>query len=218
MEKDIHFLSDRLQIAGLISENSLENGVVITHPHPLYGGDMFNPVVESVQQAYESAGWTTLRFNFRGVGESRGEYDNGAGEQTDVTAAVSFLRNCGVGVIDLAGYSFGAWVNSLIDTHPLHIHNRIMVSPPVAFIRYDPTRSLAGLSLVITGSEDEIAPQSMIRKMMPVWNPRARLEVINGADHFYYGYLDKLRHIVRNALSLAESRDVGLNPGTLAGL
>ncbi|MFZ3049167.1 MAG: alpha/beta hydrolase [Desulfatirhabdiaceae bacterium] len=200
MERKIHFLSDQLTLAGLISESSLENGVVITHPHPLYGGNMFNPVVEAVQQAYQSAGWTTLRFNFRGVGDSEGKFDNGTGEQTDVASAITCLTDMGIGVVDLVGYSFGAWVNSMINTQH-RIHDLIMISPPVAFIRFDAKQPLSRLKRVITGSEDEIAPASMIQDMIPVWNPDAHFHIIDGADHFYTGYLDKLRNIVRNALS-----------------
>jgi hypothetical protein len=100
----------------------------------------------------------------------------------------------------MVGYSFGAWVNSLINTQ-LRIHDLIMISPPVAFIRFDAKQPLSRLKRVITGSEDEIAPASMIQEMIPAWNPDAHSHIIDGADHFYTGYLYKLRNIVRNALS-----------------
>jgi len=89
-EERVFFKSNGLKIEGLISESETLNGVVVTHPHPLYGGDMNNNVVESVVRAYGKKGYTTLRFNFRGVGRSEGGYDEGTGEQGDVRAAVAF--------------------------------------------------------------------------------------------------------------------------------
>ena len=106
MASKIFFQSDDLQIEGLLDERTTDKGVVVSHPHPLYGGNMYAAGVESILHAYWKKGYTTLRFNFRGVGSSRGHYDNGIGEQQDVRAALSFLVETGVGHIDLAGYSF----------------------------------------------------------------------------------------------------------------
>ena len=74
---------------------------------------MHNNVVESLVHAYQRAGYATLRFNFRGVGSSQGKYDQGEGEREDVKAALHYLAEQGKNVVDLAGYSFGAWVNAL---------------------------------------------------------------------------------------------------------
>ncbi len=85
---------------------------MICHPHPLYGGAMWNNVVEAVEGAFSGCGYATLKFNFRGVGGSTGSYDEGEGEIRDVEAAAAFLRRetQGGGPLILAGYSFGAWV------------------------------------------------------------------------------------------------------------
>ena len=91
MEIEISFLSETYEIEGLLEKKSPEQGVIITHPHPLYGGDMYNPVVDTLVTAYQQKGYTTLRFNFRGTGSSQGYFDDGKGEQQDVRAAFSYF-------------------------------------------------------------------------------------------------------------------------------
>ena len=114
MEKITTFISDSFEIEGQLFEGDKKRGVVITHPHPLYGGDMQNNVVGAISLACQKIGFTTLKFNFRGVGGSQGNYDDGNGEQEDVRAAVAYLADTGIRQIDLAGYSFGAWVPDLL--------------------------------------------------------------------------------------------------------
>ncbi len=185
METSIVFISGGYEIEGRLTEGSQPGAVVITHPHPLYGGDMYNNVVDTVSRAYHKNGYTTLRFNFRGVGGSQGSYSDGGGEQEDVGAAVSYLADIGARQIDLAGYSFGVWVNALSVKNGLRVANMIMVSPPVAFIDFKSISVLGGLRLIITGSRDDIAPADMVENLYPAWNPAAKFEVISGADHFY---------------------------------
>jgi len=178
MEKHLSFLSDNLKIEALMEFKSARKGIVITHPHPLYGGDMHNPVVDTIRKAYRKKGYTTLRFNFRGTGQSQGKYDDGHGEQADVRAAVDKLRVDGLEEIHLAGYSFGAWVNARLVSAGLSIKQMVMVSPPVAMINFSDVGTLDSLGLVVTGGRDDIAPAEEINKMMETWNKAANLEVI----------------------------------------
>lgn len=196
MEEKTRFLSDGYEIEGRLEKSSLPRGVVITHPHPLYGGDMHNNVVAAIARVYRQNGYTALRFNFRGVGNSQGSHANGIGEQEDVRAAVSYLADLSIGQIDLVGYSFGAWVNARAIRDELPLANMIMVSPPVAFIDFGSISDLASLRLIVTGSRDDIAPPDLIKKSYAGWNAAAQFEVIRGADHFYAGYLDKLEAIL----------------------
>ena len=87
-EERIFLKSGDLRIEALLEDLQVVKGVVVTHPHPLYGGEMHNNVVEAIVQAYRKRGHSTLRFNFRGAGGSQGSYDNGLGEQEDVRAAL----------------------------------------------------------------------------------------------------------------------------------
>ena len=205
MEEKISFLSDGYEIEGRLEKSSPQKGVVITHPHPLYGGDMHNNVVAAMARVYRQKGYTTLRFNFRGVGSSQGSYGDGLGEQEDVRAAISYLADMSVSQIDLAGYSFGAWVNALSIINEPQPANMIMVSPPVAFIDFGSISDLVSLRLIVTGSRDDIAPPDLIEKSYAGWNVEAQFEIISGADHFYLGYIDKLEAILAAYLEGRES-------------
>jgi hypothetical protein len=196
MEKSIAFSAGAITLEGLLQKDSQTDGVVITHPHPLYGGNMHNNVVMAITRAYQNLGCTTLRFNFRGVGNSQGSYGDGIGEQEDVKAAIAYLAAIGMNRIDLAGYSFGAWVNGHLNCTKTGIANMVMVSPPVAFIEFDSVSTIDCLNLVVTGSRDDIAPAEMIRQTYQKWNAAAHFEVINGADHFYGRYENKLEEVL----------------------
>jgi len=174
----------------------------VTHPHPLYGGEMHSNVVEAVVRAYREKGYATLRFNFRGVGQSQGSYDEGVGEQADVAAALAYLAELGKTSIDLAGYSFGAWVNAQCTEALSDIHRMVMVSPPVNFMDFSFFRQCPKLRLVVAGSEDDIAPPAMIQEMLPVWNPNAVFKVIKGADHFYWGQTGEIEAVIGDLIDL----------------
>jgi len=189
MEERTSFTSGKLCIEALLEKASDTQGVVITHPHPLYGGDMENRVVIALRRAYLRRGFSTLRFNFRGVGESEGRFDNGVGERQDVSAALGFLSGLGMTEIDLAGYSFGAWINAGVNAG---FKRMVMVSPPVAFINFDPPAPIPNLRLIVTGGRDDIAPALMISTCKARWNPATSFEVIPNADHFYTGLLKTL--------------------------
>ncbi|MDY6971572.1 MAG: alpha/beta fold hydrolase [Thermodesulfobacteriota bacterium] len=199
-EERVFFRSDGLEIEGLIDNSPGEEAVVVTHPHPLYGGNMRNNVVASVVRAYRQKGYTTLRFNFRGVGRSEGSHDKGQGERNDVRAALDYLRELGKSSIDLAGYSFGAWVNAMAHGNSVHAGRIILISPPVSVMDFSFLAYSSKIRLVITGSEDEISSPSMIREILPAWNPEADFEIIQGADHFYWGSTDEIEVAIRNFL------------------
>lgn len=186
MEEPVEIACGGLRLEGALERAAGPKGVVITHPHPLYGGDMNNPVVAAVRSAYRDRGYTTLRFNFRGVGGSDGRHGNGIAERDDVRAAMAHLEAIGVPDVDLAGYSFGAWVNAGVETG---IARMLMVSPPVAFMPFEPGLRLPRLHLVVAGDRDEFAPVASLRAACSGWNSEAHLEVLPGVDHFYSGAL-----------------------------
>ena len=217
MGEKIIVLSGDLRLEGLLEKGAGEKGVVITHPHPLYGGDMYNMIVASLERAYRGKGYSTLRLNFRGTGNSQGRFDDGIGEQADVLAALSALRDMGIDHLALAGYSFGAWVNALSagrtnngenvsngenTGHDLRskVDQMVMVSPPVGFIDFTSVGPLPSLHLVVSGSLDDIAPADMIRKLSPGWNPEASFVEIEGADHLYSGHMKQLDEILNARL------------------
>jgi len=197
-EQHIEFNSDSgIVLEGLLSAGTTGRGVVITHPHPIYGGDMTNIVVETIQNAYQKKRHTTLRFNFRGMGKSTGHYDDGNGEQADVIAGFNFLKENGLTTIDLAGYSFGSWVIAQM-TDKVTADSIIIVSPPAGMLKFEPAPPIPNLKLVVTGSRDEFAPPELVEQLVQTWNPDSAFTVINGADHFFFGHAEKLTEIIQN--------------------
>ncbi|MBW1851346.1 MAG: alpha/beta fold hydrolase [Deltaproteobacteria bacterium] len=196
-EEKIFIQSDGLKIEALIDESPGQEAVVVTHPHPLYGGDMYNNVVQSMISAYKQKGFTTLRFNFRGVGRSEGKHGQGIEEQEDVRSALAFLSETGKASIDLAGYSFGSWVNALGLASFDLVKRAVMVSPPVAFIDFSFLGYSPKIKLVISASEDNIAPPAIIKDMLPKWNPEAELKVIQGIDHSYGGVTSEVASTIK---------------------
>ncbi|RJQ70005.1 MAG: alpha/beta hydrolase [Desulfobacteraceae bacterium] len=194
METQIVLKAPGADLEARLRTTSKINAVVITHPHPLYGGDMNNSVVSIVADAYAQEGWSVLRFNFRGTGASKGHHEDGIGEQKDVRAAIDYLTAGGYRQIDLAGYSFGAWVLAVwARNNAAHPHRIFMVAPPVAFVDFDQRAAIPGLRHVITGSLDDLAPPGRIQSALPQWHQDAKLCVIQGADHSFWGHFQTLR-------------------------
>lgn len=193
MEETIFFNDAEVRLEGRLLLASPKQAVVITHPHPLYGGDMDNGVVTAIAEAYNQEGWSTLRFNFRGTGRSSGHHEDGIGEQADVQAAINCLKNLGLQRIDLAGYSFGAWVLAAWSRGAGdHAHRLFLVAPPVAFIDFT-KMAIPGLHHVFAGSLDDLGPPGRINLALPHWHEQARLSVIQGADHSFWGHFQTLQ-------------------------
>ena len=198
-EDNICFRSGKWELEGLFHPGDSTRAVAITHPHPQYGGDMFNPVVAAILSAYQITGFATLRFNFRGTGNSSGTHDQGIGEQADVAGGVDFLKREGFRDVHLSGYSFGAWVNAMALQAGVSVHGLTMVAPPVAFIDFNDGIRLPVLSAVVAGSRDDFAPPERIRPLLGQWNSGVRMDIIDGADHFFMGFLDEVtRRLVQS--------------------
>ncbi|MFO7751751.1 MAG: alpha/beta hydrolase [Desulfobacteraceae bacterium] len=197
MEKDITIKSGPIRLEGRFFKGSEDRAAVITHPHPLYGGNMDSPVVLAAQEAFLEKGFSTLRFNFRGTGESTGMFDDGKGERTDVIKALAFVHETGIPSIHLAGYSFGAWVNAgALAENSIEVADHIMVSPPVAFLNFDDITESFHTGLVVTGSDDTIAPPGLIRKYLEKWNSDTEIKILDGCDHFYAGFTETLTRTI----------------------
>ncbi|MFC1867731.1 alpha/beta hydrolase [Thermodesulfobacteriota bacterium] len=199
-EEQVYIDSGRLKIEGLLEDLPGARAVVVTHPHPLYGGDMNNNVVEAVCRVYRKREYSTLKFNFRGTGQSEGSYGDGMGEQDDVMAALNYLTTLGKKEIDLVGYSFGAWVNAMGIKKFDQVKRMIMISPPVDFVDFSFLTCNSKIRLVISGSDDDIAGVKGIEEGLPVWNPEAIFRVVQGADHFYQGKTGEMEAEIDNFL------------------
>ncbi len=187
MKKNVRIENGDISLEGVMVDSGSEKAAIITHPHSLYGGDMHNNIVQSIAGIYSELGYSTLKFNFRGVGGSSGAYDNGVGEQTDLNAAIIFLESEGKTSIDLIGYSFGSWVIYNYVTQNQVTDRVIFVSPPVDFIPFAKHALIASLSGIIVGDRDEFASIDSLSDQMTHWKSDIRLDVVQGADHFYSG-------------------------------
>ncbi|MDS4032228.1 MAG: alpha/beta hydrolase [Candidatus Contendobacter sp.] len=200
-EETVFFDSSPFRLEGRLYRASGPNAVVLTHPHPLYGGEMDNPVVTTLVRVYQRLGYSTLRFNFRGVGASGGDYGDGIGERDDARAAAAYLSRLDKTVTDLAGYSFGAWIN--LGLHPplTTVRRQVVVAPPVLFMDFEPVTAPPAELAVIVGDQDRMAPLATLRALLPHWHPAAQLCVVTGADHFFGAALDRLTAQVEAVLT-----------------
>lgn len=185
-------------LEGIMTIQGRTNGAVVCHPHPLYGGSMQNNVVEALVEGFMLSGFSTLRFNFRGVGWSEGSHDEGEGEVRDVLAACAHLR----GVLDqgarlvLAGYSFGAWCAARAAAQVQDLEDLLLVAFP--FSRYDaaPIQAFRGRVYFVGGSQDDISPLEQLMAVYQKKDGPKYLKVLP-TNHFYVGVEDELRDFVR---------------------
>ena len=165
--------------------------VAVCHPHPLHGGDMDNGIVLSICEDLARASIAALRFNFRGVGRSEGDYDEGIGEQDDVVAALYFLRSA-AGIdpcrIGLAGYSFGAKVALPVALQNDEVKAVALVSPFLADADWERTRDSLIPKLFLCGSDDQHISSHKVQRLAGGLARPSRCEIITGADHFWWGY------------------------------
>lgn len=197
MTEKIHIQFESGRLEGLFERSENNCGVIITHPHPEYGGSMYNGVVMALEKAYQDKGYTTLRFNFRGTGNSTGTYEKFDDLCDDVAAAQRFMIEHGVLHIALAGYSFGSWVNTHAERNIKGLSHQLLVSPPVSFMDFSKISELSCTSFVICGDSDEYAALQEIEKYLKTWNVTS-FKLVEGCDHFYSGMLEELYNIVKS--------------------
>ncbi len=169
---------------------------VVAHPLPIMGGTMDNKVVSTLARAFVESGHATLRFNFRGVGESEGSYDQGKGETLDAIAAADFLRGEYPGLpLLLAGFSFGAYVQARA-AEQLKPRRLVLIAPAVGrFAMPDVPHD----TLLIHGDLDEVVElKELLEWARPQHLP---VVVLAGAEHFFHGRLTQLKQIVTNYLA-----------------
>ncbi len=164
-----------------------KGAVLVTHPHPLYGGSMHNNVVEALVAAATQAGWAALRFNFRGVGGSTGSHDDGQGEQDDVMAAAAWLQERTEAPMALLGYSFGSLVAANSADRIPNLSGGFWVAPPLILGELPPWPQDAGPLHMIAGTRDEFTNVDRLQGYANDMGARGALTTIDGGDHFFRG-------------------------------
>lgn len=170
---------------------------VIAHPHPLHGGTMDNKVVQTVARAFVQQGWRTARFNFRGVGGSAGQWDEGRGEIDDMMAVIVHYRRDGE-PLALAGFSFGAYVASQAARRVGHdqVAHLVLVGPAT---RNFEVAEVPARTLVIHGEQDDVVP---LAATLDWARPQSLpVVVVPGVGHFFHGQLPLLKTLVVRALA-----------------
>ena len=179
---------------------SNKGGVVFCHPHPLYGGDMENPVVATAVSAAGEEGFSTLRFNFRGVGESEGSYGDGIGEEEDVKSAIEFICSR-LGrrepPIILLGYSFGARAGFPVGLSDSRVKGLIGIAPPLKMYDFGFMAESTKEKLFIAGDRDLYCPVQLLEEWYRGLEEPKSLTVIPGADHFFFAHLHALAEPLR---------------------
>ncbi|MHB9073616.1 MAG: alpha/beta hydrolase [Desulfobaccales bacterium] len=198
MEEQVSIQGAGVNLEGVLVPGTVPGGVVITHPHPLFGGSMANNVVWTVTRAFAARDMAALRFNFRGVGRSTGTYGGGLEETADVAAALAFLKSRTSGPYYVVGYSFGAFVAGRALVDGLNADGAIFISPPIAFMDLSFLPQVPGLKLIAVGDKDELCPLESLKALMAESQTPPKIRVIQGADHFWGGGEDKLFQVLRD--------------------
>jgi len=193
-------LEAELFLSKLGTENVL---ILICHPHPQYGGNMFNNVVSGVFNKLVRNDISCIRFNFRGVGRSTGSHSNGTGELSDVHACIDFLineRKCEK--IYLCGYSYGAAIGCSAVGYSDKIVGYISISFPWGFMgsKYKEFSQTSKPKLFIQGDKDTVAHYENFQENFDYYlNPKKK-KIIEGADHFYGNYEEQVANVVLDFL------------------
>ena len=204
-EIQVTFRSGELTLEGLLANpGGGAPAAVVCHPHPMYGGSMFNNVVDAILEAMWQGGYATLRFNFRGVGGSEGEHDGGPGEVDDAVAAMTFLleqpgvRKEGAA---MAGYSFGAMVALSAGYERAEIARIVAVALPLSMTDARIPSDASKPVLLVSGDCDSYSPVAGLQALKSKIGDSARLEIISGADHFFGGHEAELSRVIAAALA-----------------
>jgi len=174
----------------------VRGAAVLCHPHPLHGGTMDNKVVQTLARALRQLGWRTVRFNFRGVGGSAGQWDGGRGEVDDALAVVDAVRDAALPLV-LGGFSFGGYVAAQA--------TRRLEAPPARLVLVAPATGHFDLgavpedTLVIHGEADDVVP---LAATLDWARPQSLpVVVVPGVGHFFHGQLPLLKSIVVRAFA-----------------
>ena len=182
-------------------ERPVRLAAVVCHPHPQYGGTMHTKVVYRAAKAAIQLGIPTLRFNFRGVGKSHGDFDEGRGERDDLRAALDYLaerypetKTC------VIGFSFGAWVGLEVGSRDSRACALVGIGVPTGSADLGFLHSAPKPKLIVQGTKDPFGPRTEVEELFASLTEPKRLRWIEDADHFFTGKLDEVQSAVGSFL------------------
>ena len=201
---EVHFNGPEGRLEGRYHASSKNNApiAIVLHPHPQHGGTMNNKIVYTVYNSFAERGFTVMRFNFRGVGKSEGEFDHGIGELSDAAAALDWLQsfNANAPRCWIAGFSFGAWIGMQLLMRRPEVDRFLSLAPPANMFDFSFLAPCPSSGLIIHGTADQHVPglniAQLYEKLSSQKTITVELEKMQGADHFFTDRLDELRAVI----------------------
>jgi hypothetical protein len=188
------------RLEGRYSHSKMKDAplALILHPSPELGGTMNNRITYMMFQAFQARGFSTLRFNFRGVGRSQGLYDHGEGELSDAASALDWMQeiNPNAPYVWVGGFSFGAWIGMQLLMRRPEIEGFVSIAPPTntqdfTFLAPCPTSGL-----ILHGSNDDVVSKDSILDFCDKIQLQKGIELdcrtIDGANHFFHNHEDTM--------------------------
>ena len=201
------------RLEGRYSHSKIKNAplALMLHPSPEHGGTMNNKITYMMFQAFVARGFSTLRFNFRGVGRSQGIFDRGEGELSDAASALDWMQeiNANAPYVWVGGFSFGAWIGMQLLMRRPEIQGFISVAPPAntedfSFLAPCPTSGL-----VLQGTKDDVVGEASVKDFVGKLHQQKGIKIdyrtVDGANHFFHGHTDLLIEHVHDHLNKANA-------------
>ncbi|MCX5570994.1 MULTISPECIES: alpha/beta hydrolase [Kaistia] len=203
---EVIFTGPAGRIEGRFQPSKEKNGpiAIILHPHPQFGGTMNNAITYQLFYMFAKRGFAVLRFNFRGVGRSQGEFDHGEGELSDAASALDWAqtihpdaRACWV-----AGFSFGSWIGMQLLMRRPEIEGFISIAPQANLYDFSFLAPCPSSGLIVHGDQDKVAPpkdvQTLVDKLKTQKGIVVEQQIMPGANHFFEGQVEPLIDICGN--------------------
>ncbi len=199
------------RLEGRYSHSKTPNAplAIILHPHPEHGGTMNNKVTYYLFQTFVQRGFSTLRFNFRGVGRSQGIHDKGEGELSDAAAALDWMQdlNPNAPYTWVGGFSFGAWIGMQLLMRRPEVRGFVSVAPPANMYDFSFLAPCPTSGLILQGSHDEIVPEPHVGRLVEKLRTQKGIaidyRVVEDANHFFHDHCNDLCARVHDHLNRA---------------
>ncbi len=209
-QEDSHFMlngpAGLLEVMTTLPKHDKNKGIgIICHPHPLQEGAMTNKVVHTTYKAFDRQGLKTIRFNFRGVGQSQGSFADTVGETDDLLAVINWVKKVlKPDNIWLAGFSFGAFIAAK-GAEKNKITQLITIAPGISTYSFDKLNQLSAPWLMILADKDEIVDTDTAKTWAQNQTKnQINLQTISQASHFFHGKLIELRELIEENMIVPE--------------
>ena len=190
---------------------------LVLHPHPRFGGTMNNQIVYRLFYMFQERGFTTLRFNFRGVGRSQGFFDHGVGELSDAASALDWIQTIHPDArgVWIAGFSFGAWVGMQLLMRRPEVEGFISIAPQPNLYDFSFLAPCPSSRLIINGDQDKVAPMESVQTLVDKLKTQKGIvidhTIMKGANHFFEDHVDQL---IENCATYLDKRLTAIESGT----